>query len=338
MLKRKERRKGGKTYSLDNNPSNLVRAPITSRTAILKVPLPILGNLPRDPNTAPTISNAVAELLNVPRLMTTRETLVISFAVHGDVLGMAGGELLHGVLDDFEAAVGTGGVEGDVGVEAGSVPVALDGFGFEGDLDAEFFGYAVQDEAGHPELVAHYQGSTFFPKEKKKKKKKKEKPTLNSIARTNLKLPLRRHNLGIDTGDLDARIQTGAIMSLHDIATVDFPRPDTAVVRTLSPRVPILGPSVGPIIHAQQRVFLLETEPEILAGVGFHQTVGVVAVVELVGGTVGIVGLAEDEDVVPSAEGVRVDGDGAEVDVRVVAACLAGGGAVEVPFREVLGA
>jgi len=59
-----------------------------------------------------------------------------------------------------------------------------------------------------------------------------------------------------------------------------------------------------------------------------------VAEVVGVGLAVGHVGVAHDEDVVAAAEGVGVDGAGAEVDVGVVAWGLGGGGAVKVPFGE----
>jgi hypothetical protein len=61
-----------------------------------------------------------------------------------------------------------------------------------------------------------------------------------------------------------------------------------------------------------------------------------VAVVELVGGTIGIPGLTENEDVVTKAEGVRVDGNGTEVHIGVVTGSLAGRGTIEVPLRELI--
>lgn len=60
------------------------------------------------------------------------------------------------------------------------------------------------------------------------------------------------------------------------------------------------------------------------------------AVVVFVGGAVGVPGFAEDEDVVAQAEGVRVDGTGSEVDVRVVARSLTGRRAVKVPLWELV--
>jgi hypothetical protein len=61
-----------------------------------------------------------------------------------------------------------------------------------------------------------------------------------------------------------------------------------------------------------------------------------VTVVELVGASIGIPGLAENEDVVTLAEGVGEDGDRAEVDIGVVTGGLASGGTVEVPLGELL--
>jgi hypothetical protein len=61
-----------------------------------------------------------------------------------------------------------------------------------------------------------------------------------------------------------------------------------------------------------------------------------VTVVELVGASIGIPGLAEDEDVVTLAEGVGVVSDRAEVDIGVVTGGLVGGGTIEVPLRKLI--
>lgn len=58
--------------------------------------------------------------------------------------------------------------------------------------------------------------------------------------------------------------------------------------------------------------------------------------VESVGLAVGHVRLAHDDDVVTETERAWVVGDGAEVDVRVVAGSLVCRGTVEVPFWEVV--
>lgn len=121
-------------------------------------------------------------------------------------------------------------------------------------------------------------------------------------------------------------------MSLDNITAVDLASTDTAVVGTLGTGETATGPAVRPAISAKESVLLLQTEPEALVGVGLHQTVGFVTVVELVGASIGIPGLAEDKDVVTLAEGVRVVSDGSKVDIGVVTGGLAGGGTIEVPF------
>jgi len=199
-------------------------------------------------------------------------------------------------------------------VETGSVPFTLDGLGLERDADAELFSDTVEEETGHPEVVTH----------------------LNASARADLVLPLGRHDLSVDTGDLDTGVQASTVVSLDNVTAVNLAGTDTAVVRALSTRETTTGPAVRPAISAEESVFLFQTKPEVFLGVDLHQAVGLMTVVELVGGSIGIPGLAEDEDVVTLTEGVREDGDGTEVDIGVVTGGLAGGGAVEVPFGELV--
>jgi hypothetical protein len=83
-------------------------------------------------------------------------------------------------------------------------------------------------------------------------------------------------------------------------------------------------PSVRPVIVVEESVLLLETEPRHTLGVGLHDLGALMAVVVLVGGAVGVPALGEDDDVGRAAEGVRVDGTRAQVDIGVVAGGLAG--------------
>lgn len=160
--------------------------------------------------------------------------------------------------------------------------------------------------------------------------------TLNAVARADLVFPLRRHDLGVDTGDLDTGVHASAVVSLDNITAVDLAGSDTAVVGALGTGETALGPSVGPAVVTEEGVFLFQTEPELLLGIGLHQAVGVVTVVELVGGSIGVPGFAEDEDVVTETEGVGEDGNGAQVDIGVIAGGLARRGTVEVPFGELI--
>lgn len=148
------------------------------------------------------------------------------------------------------------------------------------------------------------------------------KLTLNTGAGADLVFPLGGHDFGVDTGDVDTGVDASAVVSLDDVTAVDLASTDTTVVRTLGTRETTTGPAVGPSIGTEKSVLLLQTEPEALAIVGLHQTVGIVTVVELVGASIGIPGLAEDQDVVTLAEGVGEDSNGTKVNIGVLAGGL----------------
>ncbi|RUP44708.1 hypothetical protein BC936DRAFT_149102 [Jimgerdemannia flammicorona] len=161
---------------------------------------------------------------------------------------------------------------------------------------------------------------------------------VDTLARANLVLPLAGHNFGVDTRDGHASEQAGAVVSLNDVATENLIGANTAIVGALGTGETARGPAEwGLAVGLEESVLLLDAEPGVLIGVGVHDLLGVGAVVSLVWGTVGVVSLAEDEDVVALAEGVGEDGDGLEEDVRVVAGGLLGRGAVEVPLGKIGG-
>ena len=111
-------------------------------------------------------------------------------------------------------------------------------------------------------------------------------------------------------------------------------RTSTAVVGALGTGETALGPAVRRAVHVEEGVLLLETEPGDLVLGELHNLGGMVAVVGPVGGTVVVVALGENEDVVTATEGVLEDGGRAEVDIRVIAGGLVGGGTIEVPDAE----
>lgn len=159
--------------------------------------------------------------------------------------------------------------------------------------------------------------------------------TLNSGAGTNLVLPLRGHDLGIGSRNVNVGIQTGLVVRFYYVSAKDLAGANTTVVGTLRSGETVARPAIGPAGEVEHGVFLLESEPELLLGVLLHYDCGVVTVVVGVGGAVGHPGLAHDEDVVAEAEGIRVEGDGAEVDIGVVTWSLRGRGTVKVPFGEI---
>lgn len=263
--------------------------------------------------------------------MAAGETLLVALAIDGNVLEMTGFELLHSGFDNLHATLGPSRSGRDVGMKTSAVPFSLDGLGLEGNLHAELFSDAVEEETRHPEVITHcdmLDGSIS---------RVKMELTLNTRARANLVLPLGRHDLGVDTRNLDAGIHASAVVSLNNVAAVDLASTDTAVIGSLGTGESTTGPAVRPSVGAKKSILLLKTEPELLLGVGLHQAGGIMTEVELVGGAIRVPSLTEDEDVLTEAEGIRENGNGAKIYVGVVAGGLACGGAVEVPFGEFIG-
>lgn len=160
---------------------------------------------------------------------------------------------------------------------------------------------------------------------------------LDAIAGSDLELPLRRHDLGVGTRDLDAGVQASLVVRLDDVALDDLSSADTTVVGSLGSWETVCRPAIGTVVEVEQGVLLLKTEPGVVLGMLLHQLGGLMAVVELVGRPVGVPALGEDDDVGRATERIGEDGDRPEVDIRVVTRRLAGGGTVEVPYGEVLG-
>jgi len=205
-------------------------------------------------------------------------------------------------------------------VETSTVPVTRNGLGGESDLDTKVLGNTVKDETGHPELITNCITMLAL---KANSTRQQAQLTVNTLARTDLVLPLGGHNLSIGTRDVDTGVEASHVVSLNDITAEDSASADTAVVRTLGSGETVLGPAEWPAVDIEKGVLLLETEPEALLGVSVHEKSSVVAEVEGIGLAIRHPGLTHDEDVGLATEGVVKDGNGAEVDIRVVARGLA---------------
>jgi hypothetical protein len=159
--------------------------------------------------------------------------------------------------------------------------------------------------------------------------------TLNSLTRTNLELPLSWHDFGIGSRDLDSSVQASLEVRLDNISAINLARTDTTIVRTLGAGETSNWPTIRSVRHIKEGILLLQTEPGFVLLVSLHELVGLIAVVELVGRSVGIPAFTDHQDIWSLAERIGEDRDGSEVDIGVVAGCLAGGATVEVPLGEI---
>ena len=261
-----------------------------------------------------TVGNTRRKVTDVASLVLTSETLVVVSTVDGNVLVVALGELLDGSLNGLHTALLAHRLGRVIGVATSTVPVTGNSLGVERDLDTPLLSDSDEEVTGEGEMVTH----------------------LDTLARADLELPLGRHDLGVDTRDVDTSEQAGTVVSLDEVTGEDLAGTGTTVVRTLGAGETALGPAVRAIVHVKERVLLFETEPGLLGRDLGHDLVALVSVVGLVGGTVVVVALGKDNDVVTATEGVGVVSGGTEVDIRVAAGSLVGGGTVKVPFLEVL--
>lgn len=201
------RKEGG----LHNNVGDSIGINVGGRTAILVIAFALNAHMARNTDRGTTVSNAVAEVVNVSRLVSACETLIVVLAIHCNVLCVAEAQLLDGVFNRFNAAFLTHGLGREVGVASSTVPVALDGLGMNGHDNAEIFRDALQDVASNPEVVSH----------------------INAKTRTYLELKLTWSDFSIDTRNVDASIETGSVVRFHNITAKDLACTNTTIVLAL---------------------------------------------------------------------------------------------------------
>lgn len=151
-----------------------------------------------------------------------------------------------------------------------------------------------------------------------------------------MELPLSWHNLSVSTRDLYTGEQASLKVSLDDVSAKDLSGTNTTVVWTLGTGETVGRPAIRSIGHIEKSVLLLETEPWLVLLVGLHELGSFMAVVELVWSSIRVPALSNNQDVWVTTEGVGEDSNGSEVNIGVVAWCLASRATIEVPLREIL--
>jgi hypothetical protein len=169
-------------------------------TPILKIAVALSGNMSGYTDRCTTIGNARTESTNVSSFVTTGQSHVVVVSVNSDMFIVFLGQLLDRSLDVLHTSRFAHPFGAVVGMASSAVPFSLQNFGVERHLDTPLLSDANQKISCHPEVIAHR----------------------DSFARTNLELPLRRHHLGVDTTDVDAGIQAGAVMSFDEVTSENF--------------------------------------------------------------------------------------------------------------------
>lgn len=153
--------------------------------------------MPGNTDGSATVRDARAKVGDVASLVATRQPQVVVLSVDGDVLVVLLGELLDGGLDVLHSSGLAHSLGGVVGVAPGTVPVALERLGVEGDDDAPLLGDAGEEITGHPKVVAHG----------------------DPLAGADLELPLGGHDLRVDTADIDLGVEASAVVGFDEITS-----------------------------------------------------------------------------------------------------------------------
>jgi len=145
---------------------------------------------------------------------------------------------------------------------------------------------------------------------------------------------------------LDASVEAGFVVSISNGTTECDVGTNTAVVRSLLAGVAIVGPAEGLLSElgrlGNKSVFLLDTVPSLLLGdflmvpnlFGVVSEVGVCGDEFLASLVLPVEALTDDKNVVLSSEGISVDPDGLQNDLRLLSGGLVAGRSIVVPFGQ----
>lgn len=275
------------------------------RTTVFEVALvTILDEGVRDADGRSTVGDAVGEFIDRLSFVETRQAEMVVWAVNGDVFFAMFGESSHEGLEVFLAAGFAHVFGGEIGVHAGAVPVAFDGFAVVFHVDAVFFAEAVENVAGGP----HFIGALF-----------------RALAE-DLEFPLTFGDLGVDALVVDAGVKADVEVFLDDLAcdVADGFVAGAAVVGALRGGIAIRWEAEDFAILIEE-VFLFEAEP--CAGIVED---GGAAVGWVRGHAVRHHHLAHHEGAI-FAGAVREDRDRLEHAVGATSFCLLGRATIEAP-------
>jgi len=294
---------------VDHDASNTIGIDVRSRATIFQVSVALCTDVPGNTDRGTTVGNTRAESSNVASLMATSQPEVVILSVNSDVLIVPLGQLGNGSFDVRHSSRLAHRLGAVVGVAASTVPVTSEGLGVERDLDAPLLRNTDEEVTGHPEVVTH--GDT--------------------LTRADLEFPLGGHNLSVNTADVHAGVEAGAVMGLNEVTGKNFASSGTTIVWALGTGEATLRPAIGGAVDIKQSVLLLKTEPwDFILG-EIHGLLGMVTVVGFVRGAVVVVTFGKDEDVVTATEGILEDCGRTQVDIGVVAGSLVGGRTVKIP-------
>lgn len=163
---------------------------VGGRSTILEESLAILNTISRYTTTRASIGHARREVGQDLELFTARQSTLVVLAtvrvIHLNVFDVSTTQLVDGVVNLLDAALGAHLLRREVRARTAAVPLARHRLRVERHRDAKLLGDALQNVTAHPQVIA----------------------CLDASQRAHLELPLRRHRLGVGARDLNACVQT----------------------------------------------------------------------------------------------------------------------------------
>merc|ERR550517_2422075 len=304
--------------SSDDDLSNRVRVAVAGRSPVLQVSVSLLRHVPGDPDAAASVGHPGTEVVDAGGLVESSQSPLVVLSLIGvvrhDVFLVVPGEVVDRSLNGLHTSGYPHRVSGEVTVSSSSIPVSGHWLGIKGHHHSEVLGHSAEEISRYPEIVPH----------------------VDAFGGADLVLPLSRHDLGVGARHSDPGVETCAVVSLHNVPAVDLVSPHPAVVGTLRPGEPVLGPAEWVLVLVQQSVLLLDTEPWVVVLGLLHHLLTGLPLVGVSWQLVVLVRLAQHQDVVAPPEGVRVDLDWVQVGVRVGALSLVGRAPVIVPDGQIV--
>lgn len=198
-------------------------------------------------------------------------------------------------------------------MESGSVPVTLVRLGVDAGLNLVVLGDSVKNVSGDVEVVSH----------------------LDGVTDTNLELPLRSHDFGVESADLDSSSEAVVKVLLDDGSSEGNGSTSRAVVRTLSTftRLSLVEPLVGEVneillllsiginigvwslLSLEEDVLLLHTILRTVLSNLIEDGNSLGSVVSSVGGHVRVEALSQDQLMVLTSERIVEDSNRSDDDI-----------------------
>merc|ERR1711963_412620 len=305
------------TNRLHDHSGHRVGITVAAWPSVLQISIALLSHLSGNPDATAPVSNTGREVVDRRRLVSSSETTLVVLSFFGiiclDMPHVMLGELFNGRLNCLHSSSDPHRLSREVCMSSSSVPVAHHWLGVKSDDHSKVFSDPLQDVPCHPKVISH----------------------VYALGGTNLELPLRWHYLSIRARDSDARIETGLVVSFHDVSSVNISSTDSTVVWPLGSWETILGPTKGVAVLAQQGVLLFNAKPGMLVLCFLHNLIASFPVVGLSRLLVVLVRLAHHHDVAAAPERILVHLDRVQVRVRVAALSLIARAPVIIPNREV---